>query len=523
MKRVYIYIMCSLLAISLHAQDGFGTYLKGIIQKQEKGILVTAKLIEACGLCDSLDVLRDNEYERLYQTGQIPYMFTSYSGWQESFYAPQHRLYGYTLFAETDDFWEAALGKSYTDVTVADVADYIQQNCFFKKDYGRGEDYSNPENVLYQFVTYHLLNRRLSAKHLVEHVNEKGYNPNSNRLGAAVCEYYTTMGDRRLLRIFESAESNGVCLNRFPVLDNERQGTYHELSCDPDKAGIAVDVSKAISTDIPNAVIYPIDRLLVFDEVTADNMGKIRLRMDVASFFPEMASNDIRLSNITDERHKNVYLPCDRYPYLEDLTVSSRTQFLYWTGRGSGWSNMQGDEFSVRGLQDFTLRLPPVPTDGTYELRMGVNSGGSMRGIFQPYFGTDPDNLRPLGMPIDFRQGGDNALHTSSGNVTSNIGYLADTDDDVYNQMIDNELHENGYMKGCNQYCAGNAGISSMMRNNNNNLRIVLCSQTMEADKTYYIRFKSVLDDDTRQFYMDYFEFCPKTVYDNPNEPEDIW
>lgn len=516
--------MCSLLAISLHAQDGFGSYLRDIIQKQEKGILVTAKLIEACGLCDSLDVLRDNEYERLYQTGQIPYMFTSYSGWQESFYAPQHRLYGYTLFAETDDFWEAALGKSYTDITVADVADYIQQNCFFKKDYGRGEDYSNPDNVLYQFVTYHLLNRRLSAKHLVEHVNEYGYNPNSNKLGVAVCEYYTTMGDRRLLRTFESAESNGVCLNRFPVLDNGRRGTYHELSCDPDKAGIPVDVSKAILTDIPNAVIYPIDQLLVFDEVTADNMGKIRLRMDVASFFPEMASNDIRLSNITDERHKNVYLPCDRYPYLEDLTVSSSTQFLYWTGRGSGWSNMQGDEFSVRGLlQDFTLRLPPVPTDGTYELRMGVNSGGSTRGIFQPYFGTDPDNLRPLGMPIDLRQSGDNTLHTTSGNIPSNIGYLADTDDDVYNQMIDNELHENGYMKGCNQYCAGNAGNSSMMRKNNNNLRIVLCSQTMEADKTYYIRFKSVLDDETRQFYMDYFELCPKAVYDNPYESEDIW
>ena len=43
--------MCSLLAISLHAQDGFGTYLRDVIQKQEKGIFVTAKLIEACGLC----------------------------------------------------------------------------------------------------------------------------------------------------------------------------------------------------------------------------------------------------------------------------------------------------------------------------------------------------------------------------------------------------------------------------------------------------------------------------------------
>ena len=516
--------MCSLLCTSLFAQDGFGTYLRNVIQKQEKGILVYAKLIEACGLCDSLDILRDNEYERLYQIGQIPYRFSSNSGYYtESFYAPEHRLYGYTLFAETDDFWETTLGKSYTDITVADVADYIQQNCFFKKDYGRGEDYSNPDNVLYQFVTYHLLNRRLSAKHLVEHENEYGYNSNSNKLGVAVCEYYTTMGDRRLLRTFESAESNGVCLNRFPVLDNGRRGTYHELSCDPDKTGIPVDVSKAILTDIPNAVIYPIDQLLVFDEVTADNMGKIRLRMDVASFFPEMASNDIRLSNNTDERHKNVYLPNDVYPYLEDLTVNMDTKFLYWTGRGNGWQNMQGDEFSVRELQDFTLRLPPVPTDGTYELRMAVQSGGNQRGVFQPYFGTDPDNLRPLGMPIDLRQSGDNTLHTGNGNKQSNISYEMDTDDDYYNQMRDNELHENRYMKGCNQYVAGPPGYSSTMRNSNICLRIILGKQTLEADKTYYIRFKSVLDDNTRWFYMDYIELCPKAVYDNPYVPEDIW
>ena len=524
MKKTYILIMCSLFSLAPHAQDCFGSYLRSIIESQEKGILVTARLIEACGLCDTLDVLRDNEYERRYLTGEIQSRittsYTTYS--QETFYAPKHRLYGYTLFAETDDFWEATLGKSYNAITVADVAAYIQQNCQFTKDYSNDEEYSNPENVLYQFVTYHLLNRRLSANRLVNHYNERGFHPNTGKLGAAVCEYYTTMGDRRLLRTFESAESNGVCLNRFPRLDNYRRGTYQELSCDPDKAGIAVDVSKAIASDILNAVIYPIGQLLAFDEVTAHNMGKLRLRMDVASFFPEMATNEIRMSGITDESHKNVYLPNDVYPYLEDLTVNSSTQFCYWTGRNNGWPNMQGDEFSVRGYSDFTLRLPPVPTDGTYELRMAVQSAGSSRGIFQPYFGTDPDNLRPLGMPVDFRQSGDNTLHTDKGYVVSNIGYVTDTDDDVYNQMIDNELHENGYMKGCMQYCAGAPGASNMMRGNNYNLRVILGKQTMEADKTYYIRFRAMLDN-TRQFYMDYFEFCPESVYDNPEEPEDIW
>ena len=45
----------------------------------------------------------------------------------------------------------------------------------------------------------------------------------------------------------------------------------------------------------------------------------------------------------------------------------------------------------------------------------------------------------------------------------------------------------------------------------------------MEPDKTYYLRFKTVLDDPTREFYVDYLEYCPKEVYDNPETPEDIW
>ena len=47
--------------------------------------------------------------------------------------------------------------------------------------------------------------------------------------------------------------------------------------------------------------------------------------------------------------------------------------------------------------------------------------------------------------------------------------------------------------------------------------------QTLDPDKTYYIRFKSVLDKLTPEFYMDGLEWCPKEVYDNPEKPEDIW
>ena len=47
--------------------------------------------------------------------------------------------------------------------------------------------------------------------------------------------------------------------------------------------------------------------------------------------------------------------------------------------------------------------------------------------------------------------------------------------------------------------------------------------QTLDPDKTYYLRLKSVLDNSRTEMYMDYLEWCAKEIYDNPIEPEDIW
>ena len=55
------------------------------------------------------------------------------------------------------------------------------------------------------------------------------------------------------------------------------------------------------------------------------------------------------------------------------------------------------------------------------------------------------------------------------------------------------------------------------------NLRHIVWRGYMEADQTYYMKLKSVLDSDQREFYMDMLELCPKEVYDNPEKPEDIW
>ena len=169
-----------------------------------------------------------------------------------------------------------------------------------------------------------------------------------------------------------------------------------------------------------------------------------------------------------------------------------------------------------------TVRLPPVPRSGTYELRYSVTSGSYYRSMVQFYWGDDFDNLAPMGIPMDLRIGG-NERRTTAGTFPSGIGWAPDTDDDDYNAELDKKLRMNNFMKGANLYCAGNPGHSVMARNDEFSTRRILLRQFMDPDKVYYIRFKQVLDNPNLQFYMDYMEFCPKEVYDNPEEPEDIW
>ena len=510
------------------SNDTMDQLLKNYAEDETSGFVVSAKIVLECGLADKLSANRDEVYEDLYQGENIKKKNEETKGEVATFHTPEHRYYGFTFFAETDEFWTQAIGKSVMDITIDDVVAYLDaQNIY--PEATRDNNYTSESNLLNQFVTYHLLPERLSPDRLVFHYNERGYETTRKTPSVAVMEYYTTMGKRRLLKIFESKESNGVYLNRFPNLDNERRGTYHEISCDPGKEGIRIgEPNLEGENNIRNGIIYPIDQLLWYSDDTRNNLQRQRIRWSVPSMWPEFMNNDIRCSEITDEKHKNVYIPNEEeYKYLEDVDISKDTRFNYWTGRGNGWANMQGDELTIRGLLECTMRLPPVPRRGTYELRYAIQCGGVMRGMVQFYWGNNKNKLAAMGLPLDLRQAGDNTLRTPGGNVVSDIGggdtAYPDTDDDDYNAEVDKRMRNFGFMKGCNQYCAGAPGSSTMMRGSNICLRRILFRQTMDPDETYYIRFKTVMDDDTRFFYMDYLEYCAKEVYDNPETPEDIW
>lgn len=507
--------------------------LRECIEGKHSDYVVMGKLVEACGLMDTLSKKRDEVYETAYLTGVIQdYAANGLASTKDgTCYVPQHRKFGFTIFAETDKFWEETLGKDAADITPEDVMAWVAQQDFYPEGVN-DENYKSVNNVLNLFVTYHILPMRIPNNKLVFHNNERGFrvNPVGGNYTIPVMEHYTTMGKPRLLKIYQSAETalasngtdnNGIFLNRFPVLDNDRQGTYRELSCQSANEGnLVYDIAQNLNEfNTENGMIYPIDGVLAYTKDVRENLGRNRIRMDVMSFFPEVMNNSIRQNSVVSARTQNVAFPQDNlYKYLENVTINDNTKtFCYFCAWGDNWNNYQGDELKGVGHYDYTFKLPPVPVRGTYEIRYKVLANID-RGVCQIYFGTNPKSLPVAGIPMDLTIGG-KYRYTPVGDMPSIAGWQEDINDDDLNAENDKKIRVNDFMKGPQYYWDG----SITSRQQHWNVRRIIVKATLDPDETYYLRFKSCIDSDKKEFYMDYIEYCPKEIYDNPNVPEDIW
>lgn len=496
------------------SNETLGSTLHKYAFDYNSGLSVMAGLIETCGLIDTLTKVRDERYERLYKTGAFPSFNWQLRSWPIP--APEHRKYGFTLFAETDEFWEEELGKDRKDITKEDVIAWVEKQGYYP-DAVNDDNYTDENNLLNQFVTYHLLPARIPVDKLALHYNEKGFNyKNKNaKPTVPVWAHYVTFGKRRLLRIWESAESMGPYLNRFPKLSNGRRDEYHETECTEANQGVEIRTDEHSGiVKLINAIIYPIHQPIAYSENVRNQLAKTRLRYDAWELQPEAMNNEMRLTSRTDACW---YFSSDPdKQYFDNMTVNSKqTRFMLLSGRDQNWPNYQGDEVLSEGVYDITITCPPVPKYGIYEIRMGVSTYSGTRGICQVYWGPRKDQLVAQGIPVNMQLGGN-----STGNM---LGWEVDTDDDDYNAEVDKKMRNNGFLKGP-EYIVANAGGRETNRMNPGATRRIVVREPMSPDVKYYIRFKTVQPDyTTKQLFVDYLEWCPKEVYDNPEHPEDIW
>lgn len=513
--------------------------------KDSKNMRIMGKLLEVTGWADSLAL--NSEEEEEYETQNV-----GYAGSKKNFPGVDNfdyqitRKVAYTAFVETDEVLANDWGvpaPAYNEETGeidnwADIMSVIEDKCasLLAVSTDKG-DYTNVNNAVNQFVGYHLLDGGLSADEFVQHFNEYGYNfvdarNPSDKYTVIVYDYYPTKcNPTGVLKITQLPDTKEFYLNRISNLRNgfpyqQGMGDYQEVPGQPVKPqfvnkpgqnGCNIKVSLTNEGNDNNALngyFYPIDHVLINNEETRTALASERIRVDVCTILPEILSNELRgrgAAYFLNGFFKNI------------MNESSGTEIYYlrqgYAGVGSGWRDYQGDELLITGRFDFVIKLPPVPKDGTYEIRMGV-SNNSLRTMMQPYFGNSPYNMQPVSLPIDQRE--------EVGNIPGKP-WVADTGDEETDRENDRNLRNQGYMKGSNYMMpagstAGDDGVFQTNRNLSGSpaLRRILTTQYMERGKSYYMRFKSAIESSTGQFQLDYFELVPSEVV-NGTIPEDIW
>lgn len=475
--------------------------------QQTENTRIFSYLLQLTSWADSMQRYRDDYYE---------YNHEEYGVDQNGAQAanPEHRYYGYTAFVETDQTFHNSWG---IDLPIVDngivtnidaILSQIREKC--EQYYpNNSSDYTSQDNAVNQFVSYHLLPERIAWDKLVIHYAEMGYSyRNPTQLTIDCFEYYETMGrQRRLIKLTEGSQTNGKRINRY--VSERNLSDYSEITV-PIPGILINETNGSYNYSALNGFYYTISEPLVYTDDVVNKVLNERIRFDISSLMPELMTNGYRRLM----RNANIHIP---EGYLENFHFEDGCNYTYLTGYGTTWPDFQGDEHNVTGQYDMTMKLPPVPFEGTWEIRWAVPTFDN-RGMAQLYLGTNPDNLTAIGLPLDLR------LRPSS----AAIGWEADTDDENHNDENDKAMRNHGYMKPPmhDGVTSGGTVVESLRSTTSYQaylrLRKIIWTGNIKPTDVLYLRIKSVLDNTATQFVMDWMEYAPKNVY-NGVEAEDKW
>lgn len=453
---------------------------------------------------------------------------------------------GFTIFAETDAVLKENGINSFEDL--ARKANEWYQNCTEWYDYAKrqvnggsitistGTDYTNQWNTLNMYMRYHILPYAVEPSRLVFSFNEKNnyvYEYNRTLLPHTMSK--VTRDKRYGERLWLNRYVNNASLSETPAssYDYEFHGdSERELESNKEMQGIEIDTKNSKSAG--NGYIHPIKGMLIYDAHVPQKVLKERIRVDFVALLDEMMSNSFRgaecdeLASIFGRNEKRYAV---RYPsgYFENMKVyaEEETRVMYLTRdecklTGSSyacWNDYQGDELFCKGAYDFAIKLPPVPQDGTYELRFGyVNNG--LRTIVQFYLSegtSDRSNMIACDIPLN-----QNVSMTSSA-----VGWTDPTKESDGGAATEKAMRNRGYMRGPDYFSNYLNGANKTARyrtgSGQEHIRRIVVRQHFNQGE-YWFRMKTALPENTEaEFELDYIELVPSEVYNNAQYSEDIY
>ena len=499
-----------------------GYMLPALIEDNPR-VSIYAKALQLTGVADQMKLYKDPSYNKDdfdkfydYRSGAEPV---------ESATPPDEKLYGFTAFLVPDEVLKEKYG--ITDVKgLYDLAANLYKNDeYYKNDVGTAgwsfEHLTDSVNPLRRFMQYHVVNRKFPVYDQITVRDDLGVIKSKNN----PTDWYPTLLFSSIakfehLTALKWASTEADLLSRHAsrcrfinrrVDDNHT--THHGIH-------IQEDVPDA-ENDALNGIYFYIDDVMVFDRTS--DVYNCRMRMDFSTLFPELITNNMRMNgdetvsreanDHTNKYGRNYYFPSwtkngVEVNYLDGVTVGGNGKFIYRRPRKGYWA-LHGDEFICQGNYDVKFKLPQVPYEGDWQIRLGYAAMPGLRGVCQIYF-ADPDKEEPVGIPLDMDKTigeilGDNILYSQLTSETKRLERRK-------------TLKNLGYYYGPNGAYHGEdetATFADVCGSYGSTHRIVLCTKHMKPGVDYYIRMRAISSSSSNnnEAMFDYLEMVPESVY----------
>jgi uncharacterized surface protein with fasciclin (FAS1) repeats len=501
------------------------SYITDLMRDNPKISLFYEALVKTNVINDVL-LVEDADYDYKKLGGNPTYLKSGdYETNPKPYYWPETKKYGYTFFIEPD----SVLKEKYniTDIKgLYDLACQIYDPVYPDDVNSEGHDFDHLTsniNPLRRFIQYHILNKiaagadDLTPQEVTNKPNFEGAIGVIEKLVNPVDWHYTLLPHKmiKVEKVTVSAYRGGS--KRGDRFVNRRYDEkFHFL-------GQRIEPKEdEYKHDGINGHYFYVDDIVAFSKDVQDKIQNVRIRMDFNTVFPEFITNGLRIlgdpwqSNSGEEKYgRSVMFP---EGYLDGVTFTN-CQFT-WRRPVAMYNIYMWDEFALKGNYDFTFRLPPVPFDGEWQIRLGFTSQES-RGVAQIYV----DGV-PQGIPLDMTKNMDSEYYMGD-------DFISDIDE-YDNLSVEEKAEYVKTMKNlgvytyprsmfCDNGGSGNWGYDCVY---NIGFRKIISQTYLDSTKDHYLRIRVASDGkqgNNNEFALDFLELVPKSVYgvDGDGEMED--
>ena len=256
---------------------------------------------------------------------------------------PEEKKQKYTVLIESNDLF------AQNDINT--LPELIE---FAEKWYGTEakDSCTNPNNALYKFVAYHIIDRQLQYSSgtgpggfLMENFDCSNFNSEINMPTTFDrYDYFETMLPYTMIKVTKPFTNEGTLRQEIVINYAQNMGTAYVK--EEMKPHINVIVERASETtqrpglenftqEALNGMIHTLDRILIYNEdEMVGNIINERMRWDIMSLFPELTSNGERWKTSLDGNNLT-YIPKG---YSERLVINNNDSHVYYLRPHQTWT-----------------------------------------------------------------------------------------------------------------------------------------------------------------------------------------